>query len=124
MKDTPGSAFNSNLNIPLDAIVISKGTVLEEDGYTAFEGRDQSGASLDNLLKQRQVRSLFIAGVATDYCVKETVLSSLHRGYKTYLLADAVRGVDLNEGDSKEALKKMKESGAVIVDTKDTDSLL
>jgi nicotinamidase/pyrazinamidase len=91
-----------------------------EDGYSGFTMRDPStGATvpteLDGLLRANGVRRLVVGGLATDYCVKATVLDALARGYETRVLVDAVRAVDLAPGDGERALAEMERAGAILV---------
>ncbi len=91
-----------------------------EDGYSGFTMRDPAtGATvpteLDGLLHARGVRRVVVGGLATDYCVKATVLDALARGYDTWVLVDAVRPVDLAPGDGERALLEMGRAGAVMV---------
>ena len=91
-----------------------------EDGYSGFTVRDPStgdtgGTGLDELLHQAEIETVVIAGLATDYCVKETALDALGRGLATYVITDAVRAVDLEEGDGGRALEAVAAAGAVLV---------
>jgi nicotinamidase/pyrazinamidase len=91
-----------------------------EDGYSGFTMRDPlTGATvpteLDGLLRGRGVRRVVVGGLATDYCVKETVLDALALGYETGVLVDAIRPVDLAPGDGERALAEMVRAGALLV---------
>jgi nicotinamidase-related amidase len=86
-----------------------------EDGYSGFQGRDSAGMLLGDRLRQHGVERIFVGGLATDYCVKQTVLDGLSQGFKVMVIGDAVRGVDLNPNDSVQALKEMSEAGAVML---------
>ena len=116
VRDTWGAAFHPGLKVAGE--VISKG-IGGEDGYSAFAMRDpQSGATQDtplaDLLAERGVQRLVVAGLATDYCVRATVLDGLARGYAVTVLTDAVRAVDLESGDGERALAEMSQRGAVL----------
>ncbi|RLI01699.1 nicotinamidase, partial [Candidatus Bathyarchaeota archaeon] len=63
-------------------------------------------------LRDAGIRRVFVGGLATDYCVKSTVLDALNLGFETVLLLDAIKGVDVNPGDSERAIREMLESGA------------
>jgi nicotinamidase/pyrazinamidase len=67
------------------------------------------------LLRDRGVDRLLIGGLATDYCVKHTVLDGIQEGFQVMLIGDAVRGVNLNPGDSEQAIKEMSAAGAIVV---------
>jgi nicotinamidase/pyrazinamidase len=104
---THGAAFAAELALPPDAVVISKADTPERDAYSAFSGTD-----LDARLKAAQVRRLFVGGLATDYCVLNTVKDALALRYAVVLLSDAVRAVDANPGDGERALEEMRRLGA------------
>jgi nicotinamidase/pyrazinamidase len=91
-----------------------------EDGYSGFSMRDAlTGAAvptdLDALLRARGVRLVVVGGLATDYCVKATILDALALGYEARVLVDAVRSVDLEPGDGDRALAEMERAGARLV---------
>ncbi len=111
---TPGAAFAEGLALGPDALVVSKATAPERDAYSAFEA-----TGLDLRLRGLRVRRLFVGGLATDYCVLQTVLDARRRGYEVFLLADAVRAVDAKPGDAKRAEALMREAGAVPIALED-----
>jgi nicotinamidase/pyrazinamidase len=111
---TPGAQFHPGLDLPEGTEVITKGDDPDANGYSAFEGRLPSGESLKDALSRRGIRRLLVAGLATDYCVKHSVLDARRAGFDVALLADAVRGVDLRAGDSEDALRQMRAAGAQI----------
>jgi nicotinamidase/pyrazinamidase len=98
--------------LPEKAIVVSKGTGADEDAYSAFQARDEDGTLLPEALRRDGVTDIFIGGLATDYCVKETVLDSLREGFRAVFLSDAVRGVNVHPGDSEDAIREMLLAGA------------
>lgn len=111
VQETEGAQFHKDLMIPRDnKFIISKGTSRDFDAYSGFQG-----TLLDSLLKERGIRRLFVGGVATDYCVKNTVIGGLNLGYEVFLLIDATKGVDVNAGDTDRAIEEMMNSGAVVV---------
>lgn len=113
VQGTNGAQFHPELRLPEGVIVLSKGMDPAEDGFSSFEAVSKEGTSFFKCLEERGVRHLYIGGLATDYCVKYTVLEALRRGYAVTVLLDAVRGVDLKPGDSKTALREMVQEGAV-----------
>ncbi|MBN1615348.1 MAG: isochorismatase family protein [Deltaproteobacteria bacterium] len=117
IRDTEGAAFAPKLLIPPGAAIISKATSRHQEQYSAMEGHDAEGRSLGSLLSDLNVRRIFTGGLATDYCVLSTVLEALGLGFEVYLLADAVRAVNVNPGDGDKALAQMKEKGVHIVTT-------
>lgn len=91
-----------------------------EDGYSGFTMRDPAtGATvateMDALLRAGGVHRIVVGGLATDYCVRATVLDALALGYETHVLVDAVRAVDLHPGDGERALAEMERAGARLV---------
>lgn len=110
-----GARFHPDLRLPEDVVVVSKGMDAKEDGFSAFEGVTLDGRDFLGCLREMAVEHLYVGGLATDYCVKNTVLDALHHGFRVTLLLDAVRGVDLMPGDSESAIREMVTAGAVIV---------
>jgi nicotinamidase/pyrazinamidase len=109
-----GAQFHPELKLPPETVMVSAGMGSDEDGYSGFLGRDESGARLADLLRRQGVERIFVGGLATDYCVKHTVLDGLKEGFKVVLLADAVRGVNLNAGDAERAIEEMLHAGAEV----------
>jgi nicotinamidase/pyrazinamidase len=91
----------------------------ERDDYSALQARDEEGRSMADFLKGEGISRLHICGLATDYCVLQTVLEALRLGFNTKVLIDAVRGVELNPGDSESALDEMEASGATLITIND-----
>jgi len=114
VRGTAGARFHPGLELPVDAIVVSKGTDPGADGFSSFDGVDENGVPLADCLRESGVECLFVGGLATDYCVKHTVLDGLAKGFAVTLLVDAVRGVDLEPGDSAEAIREMVKAGASV----------
>ncbi len=112
IQGTKGAEFRADLALPDDAVIVSAGMAPDEEGYSGFEGRDKNGMGLADLLRTRGVERVFVGGLATDYCVKETVLDALRHGFKAVLLEDAVRGVNLRPDDSERAIAEMVRAGA------------
>lgn len=112
---TTGAQFHPGLDLPDGAVIVTKGDAPEEDGYSAFDGhagRDRDG--LVGLLKGAGVNRLLVAGLATDYCVKHSVLDALRHGFEVVLLEDAIRGVNLEPEDSARAISEMVAAGAIL----------
>jgi nicotinamidase/pyrazinamidase len=118
---TPGAQFHPGLNLPEGTEIITKGDHPADDGYSAFEGRAGGGQPLRDVLDSHGVRRLIVAGLATDYCVKHSVLDACRAGLDVVLVSDAVRGVDVRAGDSERALGEMAEAGARIVNSSAVD---
>jgi len=111
---TPGADFHPALAMERVAHVISKATRPEEENYSDFQGTD-----LANLLRKRGIRRVFVGGLATDYCVKATALDAVKHGFETTVLEDAIRGVEVQPGDSARALEEMKRGGIRLLRTED-----
>jgi len=107
VEGTPGAGFHPLLTIPSKAIIISKGTVKDRDAYSGFQE-----TNLAERLEQVGASELFIGGLATDYCVKNTVLDALKLGFKAYIITDCIRGVNLKRTDCANAIRLMVMKGA------------
>ena len=110
IQNTRGAQFHSDLKLPANAIILSKGVDPEQDGYSVFESLDTQGNNFLGLLNSLGVTEFYIGGLATDYCVRETVFDALRQGFKATLLMDAMRGV--NQEDSRKAIREMIVQGA------------
>lgn len=104
---TAGAGFPQSLQVLPNAIVISKATTPERDAYSAFQG-----TTLEAQLKAVGVRRVFVGGLATDYCVKATVMDAIKAGFEVELLGQAMRAVEVQPGDGRRALEEMLQSGA------------
>ena len=109
---TEGAAFHRDLHLPPDAIVVSKGRDPAASSYSAFDGQTADGASLPQDLQARRVERLYVGGLATDYCVRASVLDALNAGLRVTVATDAISGVELEPGDAERALQEMQASGA------------
>ncbi len=120
IQGTWGAEFHPELEVPPDAVIITKGADPEEDAYSAFQGRTPEGEPFAERLRRDGVTHLYVGGLATDYCVRASALDALKQGLRVTVLLDAVRGVDVQPGDSERALAELREAGA---DTATLDSL-
>ena len=117
VADSPGAAFSPELVIPGDnKYIISKGTAREFDAYSGFQG-----TMLLSLLQERGIRRVMVGGLATDYCIKNTVLGALNCGFTVFVLQDACQGVDVSPGDCDRAWEAMLLAGAIAVAEADFD---
>ena len=114
VQGTPGAEYHPDLVLPSETVHVVKGMGAEEDAYSVFQGRDGDGRSFEALLAERSIRKLYVGGLATDYCVKHTVLDALKAGYEVVLLADGIRAVDVQPGDGERAIEEMRSAGAAI----------
>ena len=113
------NTFGAELHPALDRAPIAhtfrKASTADRDAYSEFEGVDEQQRSLDDYLKSRGVRRVYVVGLATDYCVRATALDALRFGYETYVVTDAVRAVNVQPDDGAKALAEMQDSGAHLV---------
>ena len=115
VQGTGGAQFHPDLKLPADAIIVSKGDDPAKPGYSAFDGRTASGNTLLHDLRERNVTRLYVAGIATDYCVKATALDAVQAGLDVRVLTDAITGIDVHPGDAARAVDEMSKVGAAIV---------
>jgi nicotinamidase/pyrazinamidase len=115
VRHSRGAEFHPDLNRGPKATIVSKGTEPDEDSYSAFHGHDAAGTPLAALLRQAEIKTIYVGGLATDYCVKYTVLDALHSGFGAVVLCDAIRGVNLAADDSARALDEMRAAGATLL---------
>jgi len=113
---SPGAQFAPGFKLPPEAIVIDKGSNPQLEAYSTFEGTE-----LAALLRRAGVRRLLIGGLATDYCVLNTVRDALANGFEVLLLRDAIRAVNVNPGDGARAESEMQRLGAQPVTIADLD---
>jgi len=112
IADTDGAKFASDLLL-VNVSIISKAVYEDTDAYSGF-----SGTTLNSQLVDKKIKRLFIGGLATDYCVNDTVCDAVVRfGYTTYYLKDASRGVNIKPLDVSNAELKMVKSGAIIINS-------
>jgi len=107
VENTKGANFSPDLKLPAHTLVISKATNPKVESYSAF-----NETNLANELRMLGIKRLFIGGLATDYCVVNTVLDARKLGYQTIVLMDATRGINVNPGDVDKAVETMIQNGA------------
>ena len=112
VQGTPGAEFHPDLRLPPQTVIASKGSDPEEDSYSAFEAKLPDGRLLGEYLRDEGVRRIYVGGLATDYCVRSSVLDALRAGFQATVLLDASRGVDVQPGDSEKAIAEMVGAGA------------
>ena len=118
ISGTNGAELASNLLRERISHVVPKGTDPNIDSYSGFfDNGHRQVTGLHDLLQSHNINRLFIMGLATDYCVKFTVLDALQLGHKVHLIQDGCRGVNLNEGDVAHAIQQMQTSGARIINS-------
>lgn len=112
VQETKGAEFHPQLKDDPRIRIISKG-LGDTDCYSAFDETD-----LAKQLHESNVEEVLVGGLATDYCVKNTVLGAVKEGFHVKALKDAMRPVDVNPGDGERAIDEMKAAGAEIVEDK------
>src|SRR5947207_646733 len=110
VQGTRGAEFHEDLANDPRVNVVSKGTDEGTDGYSGFDG-----TNLAQALRDEGVQEVWVGGLATDYCVKHTVLDALREGFEVKALADAMRAVNVNADDGAQALEEMRSAGAEII---------
>lgn len=116
VQGTLGAEFSSKLNVARIDQVIRKGTNPTIDSYSGFfDNGHRQATGLNDHLKEIGATGLSVLGLATDYCVKFTVLDALSLGYPTRVIVDGCRGVELNAGDTAAAIDAMRLAGAEII---------
>ena len=110
IADTPGAHFSSALRLPGTAIVVSKATTQAQDAYSAF---NQTGLARSMLAEG--ITRVAVCGLATDYCVLNTVLDGIEAGFEVLLVPEATRAVEVAPGDGDRAVARMLKQGAVPV---------
>ncbi|PKN20287.1 MAG: nicotinamidase [Deltaproteobacteria bacterium HGW-Deltaproteobacteria-6] len=112
VQNTRGAQFHSDLKICAGDRIVSKGDNPRQENYSSFHGTD-----LEEWLRLRGIRRIYIAGLATDYCVFNTAMDGLRSGFQVWVLEDAVAGVDVPAGSAARALQTLRENGVHIIAT-------
>ena len=112
VRGTSGAAFRPDLKLPPDVEIVSKAEDPDKDSYSAFGGTD-----LADHLRKAKVKTLWLGGLAQDYCVRASALDAIRQGFKVHLIADATRAVNVHVGDGQRALDEIKEAGVVLEET-------
>ncbi len=114
-RGSNGAKFHKQLDVENINEVALKGTGNTDDGYSAFEA---TNVDVGYWLKKNNVTHVYVCGIATEYCVKATALDSLKAGFKTFVLTDAIAGVEEKPGDIQNALDEMNQSGILLITKK------
>lgn len=111
---TKGAEFHPELKTDNIDLKLKKGTDNKDDGYSAF---DATNTSLRDYLKENNITTLYICGLTTDYCVKESALDAINLGVHTYVVTNAIAAVNAQPGDDKKALDEMYTKGCNLVES-------
>ena len=109
VQDTDGARLHPELDAAAIDVIVDKGQDPGTDGYSGFDG-----TNLAELLRERGIDQVTVVGLATDYCVKHTALEALQAGFAVTVDTTAVRGVDVEPGDSERALEQVRAAGAAL----------
>lgn len=119
VQGTEDAALNKDLKLPQAQVILRKGFHKQVDSYSAFEEADRkTSTGLAGYLKQRGIKTVFVTGLATDFCVAWTALDARRLGFETYVVEDACRAIDLN-GSLAAAWKSMKAKGVKRIQSSD-----
>ncbi len=115
VQGTPGAAFHPELRLDRAELVLRKGFRRAIDSYSAFfENDHRTPTGLAGYLRERGVETLYLAGLATDFCVQYSALDGRAVGFEVYVVEDAVRGID-TQGSLEEAWRQMDAAGVRVV---------
>lgn len=115
VQGSRGAAFHPELETDSSQLILRKGFRKKIDSYSAFYENDQlTETGLGGYLRERNIRTVYVTGLAADFCVKWTVLDSIKKGFETFVVKDAVRGINL-DGSLELAWREMQNAGAGIV---------
>ena len=109
VRDTPGAQLHPALDAQSIDVIVDKGRDPATEGYSGFEDTD-----LEELLRSHGIEEVTVVGLATDYCVKNTALDAVHAGFRVLVDSEAVRGVEIDPGDSERALEELRAAGATV----------
>jgi nicotinamidase-related amidase/8-oxo-dGTP pyrophosphatase MutT (NUDIX family) len=116
IQGTPGADFHPGLDRSRIARVFRKGDDPTLDSYSGFfDNGHRKSTGLGEYLKEKGVTSVYVCGLATDYCVRWTALDAVDLGFKTYLIEDACRGVEASAGDVRRAIQQMQAEGVIVI---------
>jgi nicotinamidase/pyrazinamidase len=118
VQDTPGAKFAPGLNVQRFSCVFRKGTDPEIDSYSGFfDNGHRKATGLDQYLSSKNIKDVYVCGLATDYCVKFTALDAYQLGLKVHLVEDGCRGVNLEPEDVGRAVQEMRNKGITVLNS-------
>lgn len=115
VQGSSGAELHPRLDRSQIDAIFRKASDPDHEAYSGFEGTDAQKRTLNKFLKSRQITTLYIAGLATDYCVRATAMDGLRNGYTVYVITDAVQPVDVSPGDGANALHEIQENGGRLI---------
>jgi nicotinamidase/pyrazinamidase len=114
VQGTAGAELHPELDATKIRLVITKGSHPDRDAYSGFQGTE-----LAKILREKGVNRVVVCGIATDYCVRATAHDALQEGFEVLVLEDAIRGVEVQPGDSQRALEELRQAGAEVIISSD-----
>lgn len=113
VRGTPGAELHPSMaEVDIEAIV-DVGRERDDEGYSGFESSD-----LAEIMRARGVEEVAVCGLATDYCVRASAIDACREGFRVTVVEDAIRAVDVKEGDGERALADMRAAGAEVADSR------
>ena len=110
VQDTPGAAFHADLDLPKEVVVVTKADAADREAYSAFDSGE-----LAQRLRANGIQRLWVGGLATDYCVKASVLDAVQLPeLEVHVITEGIRAVDVTPGDGEAALETMQAAGAIL----------
>lgn len=120
VQESVGAQFHPDLVVHEEDFIFQKGTDWKIDSYSTFyDNAHRKSTGLTDFLKEQNCSEVYICGLATDYCVKFSVFDAIDEGFKTNVILDACRGVNLNPGDVERSVEEMKAKGAKIMESRE-----
>jgi nicotinamidase/pyrazinamidase len=110
VQGTTGAELHPELDADSIQLTITKASHHDKDAYSGFDGTD-----LAHILREKGITRVVVCGIATDYCVKATAHDALEEGFEVVVLEDAIRGVEVNPGDSRRAIEGLRNAGAQVI---------
>jgi nicotinamidase/pyrazinamidase len=110
VQHTTGAELHRDLHASKVQAIVTKASHHEQDAYSGFDGTE-----LARLLRDQGIQRVVVCGIATDYCVRATAQDALQEGFEVLVLADAIRGVEMQPGDCHRALEELRQAGAQII---------
>jgi nicotinamidase/pyrazinamidase len=114
VQGTAGAELHPKLDATKIRLVITKGSHPDRDAYSGFQDTE-----LAKILRGKRVNRVVVCGIATDYCVRATAHDALQEGFEVLVLEDAIRGVEVQPGDSQRALDELRQAGATVIISSD-----
>ena len=115
IQNSFGADFSINLDTQYIQKIFYKGTIRNVDSYSAFfDNAHLKSTGLYEFLKEKNIEEVFIAGLTTDYCVKDSAMDALKLGFKTHVIFDACKAVNLAPDDEEKALEEMSQAGVIL----------